>query len=193
MKELPPKTILLFLSLLFITSCAQRGDHYNLYIDPTFNAEQQNAIINAANSWTNYDSGQLHRNITFSVSIGNNNCPDALGIIGGGEWHSICVIPSTIKINSSYNYNKIGTNLGITSFVDAFDGGTVRLAMDGISSVAIYDADAYDYILQRVAAHEIGHGMGLVHLKEENTLMNAYYNNSAAYPTALDIQQLDDL
>ena len=159
---------LLAFSFVFLASgcCAVlgniKGTQYSVYIDPKFSVDQQAAIVSAAQSWEAVTSARF----TFQV-----------GPCGGVHDGEICVL---VASPGTLSPGQMGAT--VVETFPSVDGGESAL------DATVTDESEF----QQLAAHEIGHAMGLVHTAR-GTLMFWEAHGQAHTPTPADVAQWSSL
>jgi hypothetical protein len=175
--------LLLLVGLALVAGCAQRSSTYEVYVSPDLSPELQEAAFTALTGWEDTTAGSA-RSVHFNAVVGKAGCADHGLLPVGGQWHAICIVPSTVATNVGMGATQ--HNTGITFRVDVVDGATVHIAVDepGLK-------DATNRV--KTMGHELGHALGLVHHTGHflmNPLMDA---DQAEEPTADDVAQFEAL
>lgn len=164
-----------YIPLAFIAcvSCAQPGEFYNVAIDPLFTIDERQSVISALHDWETKTKHILYFNYYIANCSGVHN-------------KFICIHKATIEqLDSSFNkydpkdqsedkdilgytHSKRGLcEPGVSGGIDGIDGGEIWMSVDKIADFAFKCADP----LRAVAAHEVGHAMGLIHIKNVQCIM----------------------
>jgi predicted Zn-dependent protease len=179
-KQMNLKTIVLgtVLSATSIGCSAERGIEYNIYISPSFSAEDQQAALDAIQLWQLALGKDLR---VLSINIGNceaNNDP-----VLSDVRNLICIQPCS---NQWIARETEEYAVGLTLMENQTNSANVMIP-------AVRDQGYNTAYMIRVIEHELGHAFGLSHT-EKNTLM--YWevgSDSSPLPTCEDIQQYRNL
>lgn len=159
---------------------------FQVYLDPAFTAEQTADILGVLDVWTQ-ESGGLHP-LTFHYLIGYRLCDDQGGAIGGGScWQDITIHPSTQEDITAMDPEH-GDLLGLTR--RRWSDDWLHGPHDWSNIYLATDVKQDDF--RRVATHEVGHALALVHT-EPGTIMCAYITCQPENLTAADVQQYNKL
>src|SRR5271154_4301191 len=143
------------------------GDSYQVYIDPAFTTDQQQAILQACQEWE--DNVPVHLQVSISECSGKHNRQICL--------HSNPSTSVDFLGQTHVSEGVAGDTRGDTSGLGGTDGGEIELYVNLITS--------HQAQLSQVAEHEIAHAMGLSH-HVGAFLMNPEYG----YPLSCDdVQQ----
>lgn len=154
--------------------------HYTLIVNPAFTSDEINDITLSAQAW------EKAVPVSFDIQIGETNgvCP---------KEGTICVSIGTN--NQHYSLNDAGLEVpddaGIYSVAAwtnwCFKDAEAEISMDTRAS------NTGDAQYQLIAAHEMGHAMGLHHQGDPNVLMFPVQNGNVSGPVAADIKQWKSL
>ena len=168
-------TIVLVSSLLSpCVACAPKpGDHYTVYLDPAFSAEEDTQLTLSVEDW--------HAMIpALSLDVVIATC-------SGIHDKEICVHRRETAASSAEEgvtltcWGKSGSK-GDTSGWGGIDGGEIWLDMTSINSSAY----SHPFSLRTTFSHEMGHAMGLEH-NSEGTVMFPDINGASITPTCEDV------
>jgi hypothetical protein len=173
------KTILLLCIFCLLGCSIPYYDNYTVYIDKSFRSDEQQSIVAATDLWL-----QAIPTLRLNVIIGECNMGEAV----------ICIHRATLASiqnmqGNNQQYGGITIHPGWTLFDDDFGSSNIYLPVD------ILDEDnllAYPGAFMQASAHELGHGLGLIHT-QYGTLMYrqlvADVQGGAQIPTCTDLQQ----
>lgn len=166
------KTLFL-LPLFFLSSgCAGLGAHYTVTLDPSFTVEEKEAAFVALDGWSHAVP------VTFIVVIGS---------CAGRHAQAIC-IHSSDAVTVSHAMGGGTEFLGATAGPDwTLDGAEIFISTAFMLQI---QSDQGAWVTEEVFAHEIGHGMGLVHENGVGALMDkSAPDSSHGAVTAADAEQ----
>lgn len=129
------------------------GDHYTVYVDPTFTDSERAAIIDGLQDWTSKVP------VSFDVFIQACNGFDN-GVICTHRSDTADVIAHHGRNCFGVTQAQVGSGTrGDSGGVDGKDGGEVWIDMQMVAGAQA----SHPTILSQTFNHEVGHAMGLVH------------------------------
>ncbi len=151
---------------LLVTGCgASYASEYDLYIDKSFTAEQQELILSASGRW----SGATDGGVTFNPHI---------GVDVPTTKHQVFVMPLADKDVHAYCTDPTAA------------GCTVRQANLDVGFVRLTGLDDNERLFRMTAQHELGHAMGLNH-DSKGTVMAPDLGIASDTITARDVAQFN--
>ena len=156
--------------LLTAGCAATPGDHYDVYVDRSFD-ERVPAVLAGLEDW------EVATGVSFNVMVVGASCPD--------DPHSICIRPATRnEVDDMCGY-KQGADLdGCTSY----HGASIDSALTEVVADVPLD------VFRDGVRHEIGHALGLRHDPQHpSAVMSPVDNGRRLRVTCYDVAQFDDV
>jgi hypothetical protein len=174
-------------TIVGMTGCLSFGpvysNSYSVLIDPTFDAEDQTAIVNAIQSWEDISDKQF----SFKWSlIQPGQCTGKPSLFDDPlQSGQICIRPTTVAF--------LVANGGEGKNNSDWIGVTFRNQYDNTSMVYIPISRDMGYdisIMTTIISHELGHALGCGHTTARTAnVMFPYLNGQAKLPTCNDLAQ----
>jgi hypothetical protein len=150
-----------------LAACARPGLHYAVAISPDFTADQATAVLAGVDQWT--------------VAVPELKLEIKIAACGSED---ICI---------SVNHEPMPANPPQELGKEHFSGGKVELYVDRIYGLGWAFPEPSARLLQQVAAHEMGHALGIEHHISVGNLMTLYTDEQSPTITSADIDAFDDV
>lgn len=155
--------------------------HYNLYVSQDFDTDEVDMIEAAALEWQE----KTNSIITYSIYFNWDNKYESIP----NKYHSLAVVKLSKWGKRAHELDIIsGEKDKPATILGYFDNGqkvnTIYLVYDRMLGLEYY---------RGTLEHELGHSIGLDHLKEENTLMYPSMDKGAKHITGSDLKQFCEI
>jgi hypothetical protein len=176
---------------LGVSACAEvkPGNHYTVYLDPAFSADELSEIVGGLADWT------THVPVTFDVVV--TTCSGFVsGVIcthraattadlPGGNSNDLLGETYTVRGREGTRGDTGGWSLEPLP-ESGVDGGEMWIDMSQVATAVA----AYPTVLSAVFNHELGHAQGLIHhYSPVVALMNPYLVGGSTTVTCDDVSQ----
>jgi hypothetical protein len=160
-----------------------RGSEVYFVFSEEFSDEEINEILPAIEDWKAFLSFEedILRFHNDNIFLGELDKDDKKYICFGLENNVLMI--NVIKPESDSFFWNIYNILGLTNSIGYHYGNCYML------SIMLNYNDEFDYDKRIVFAHEIGHAVGLSHVKHDISMMSEYYNPNVVFFTQYDAKE----